>query len=143
MGKAPLIVQRDVPGFIWNRLQLAVLRECLHLLDEGVADVASIDAAVSDGLAPRWVGSGPFATADLGGIKTWATVATQLFAVLSNERGLPAALEHRAVEDGSFYSWTSVSEREVGELRARSLRENLRLIEARRHAMPPATDPST
>lgn len=140
MGKAPLIVQRDVPGFIWNRLQLAVLRECLYLLDEGVADIASIDSAVADGLAPRWVGSGPFATADLGGINTWATVATQLFQVLSNERGLPAALGERAAADRAFYSWTPESEREVGALRARSLRENLRLIEARRLAMPPAVE---
>jgi len=67
MGKLPLIVRRDVPGFIWNRLQYAMLRECLHLLEEGVADIRSIDAAVSDGLAPRWLGAGPLATADLGG----------------------------------------------------------------------------
>ena len=37
MGKAPLVAQRDVPGFIWNRIQFAVLRECLHMLETGVA----------------------------------------------------------------------------------------------------------
>ena len=61
MGKAPLVLLRDVPGFIWNRLQFAVLRECLHMLEEGVAERRRIDAAVADGLAPRWIAAGPLA----------------------------------------------------------------------------------
>jgi len=142
MGKTPLVVRKDVPGFIWNRLQLAVLRECLHLLDEGVADIGSIDAAVADGLAPRWVGSGPFATCDLGGIQTWAAVATQLFEVLSNDRGLPASLGDRAAADGAFYQWTPEREAEVAALRVDALRENMRLIAARRAAMPPPSEPA-
>jgi 3-hydroxyacyl-CoA dehydrogenase len=53
-------VRKDVPGFLWNRLQLSLLRECLHLLAEGMANVEAIDTAITDGLAPRWVATGPF-----------------------------------------------------------------------------------
>jgi 3-hydroxybutyryl-CoA dehydrogenase len=140
MGKTPLVVHRDVKGFIWNRLQLAVLREALFLLEEGVADIASIDAAVSDGLAPRWVGSGPFATADLGGIQTWAVVAGELFPVLSNEAGVPDSLRDRAECDGGFYDWSERSAEELARLRAEALRAAMQLIEQRRAAMPAATD---
>jgi 3-hydroxybutyryl-CoA dehydrogenase len=140
MGKTPLVVHRDVKGFIWNRLQLAVLREALFLLDAGVADIASIDAAVSDGLAPRWVGSGPFATADLGGIQTWAVVASELFPVLSNETGVPESLRSRAESGGGFYRWSEKSESELGRLRAETLQAAIELIERRRAAMPDPTD---
>jgi len=78
MEKLPLVLRRDYPGFIWNRLQMAMIRECVHLLDEGVADLAAIEAAVSDGLAPRWIAAGPLATSDLGGSATFRIVAEQL-----------------------------------------------------------------
>src|SRR5271165_904230 len=74
MGKSPIVAHRDVPGFVWNRLQLALLREALWLVEQGVADIATVDAAVSDGLAPRWLAAGPFATVDLGGGDTWSLV---------------------------------------------------------------------
>jgi len=140
MGKTPLLVRRDVKGFIWNRLQLAVLREALFLLDEGVADIASIDAAVADGLAPRWVGAGPFATADLGGIRTWAVVASELFPELSNEARVPEALRTRADAGAGFYRWSDDSAEELARLRAEALQAAMQLIERRRAAMPDPTD---
>jgi 3-hydroxybutyryl-CoA dehydrogenase len=138
MRKLPLVVRKDVKGFIWNRLQLAVLRESLHLLEEGVADIEAIDAAISDGLAPRWVASGPFATADLGGIHTWAIVASELFPVLSNATEVPASLRTRAESGGSFYRWTNESQAELADLRAEILRSAMTLVERRRSAMPEA-----
>ena len=114
MGKTPIVARRDVPGFVWNRLQFALLRECLHLIDEGVADAATIDAAICEGLAPRWLATGPLATADLGGIRTFATIAEQLFPVLSAAREVTPALTARE----RFYEWTPASEAAVAALRA-------------------------
>ena len=62
MGKRAIVLRHDVPGFVWNRLQAAILRESLALLENGVCDAHDIDAAVSQGLAPRWVAAGPLAT---------------------------------------------------------------------------------
>ncbi len=99
MGKTPLVLRRDAPGFVWNRIQFAVLRECLHMLDEGIADACTIDAAVADGLAPRWMGAGPLATAQLGGLETFRLVAGQLFPALGAERTVSEALGR------GFYDW--------------------------------------
>lgn len=132
MGKAPLVVREDVPGFIWNRIQFAVLRECLHMLDAGVADAAAIDAAVSDGLAPRWMAAGPLATADLGGLRTFAAVAAELFPVLSDSREVPDALTGRAAAGSAFAPWTTGGGEAVAELRARALAMGREIAERRR-----------
>jgi 3-hydroxybutyryl-CoA dehydrogenase len=83
-GKRPVLVQRDVPGFIWNRLQHALLREALWIVDNGVASPEAVDEVVRYGNARRWEHVGPFAAAALGGIGTWQRVAGELFPVLSN-----------------------------------------------------------
>ena len=79
-----MLVQRDVPGFIWNRLQHALLREALWIVDNGVATPEAVDEVVRFGNARRWEHVGPFAAAALGGIDTWQRVAGELFPVLSN-----------------------------------------------------------
>jgi 3-hydroxybutyryl-CoA dehydrogenase len=92
MGKVPIRVGRDSAGLVWNRLQFALLREALHLLEEGVADAATIDACVELGLGRRWVATGPLTTAELGGLDTFALVAGQLFPDLSAATEPPARL---------------------------------------------------
>lgn len=61
----PIVVRKETEGFVLNRLQGALLREAFELYREGVASVADIDAAVRDGLSPRWSFMGPFETIDL------------------------------------------------------------------------------
>lgn len=134
MGKAPLVVRADVPGFIWNRIQFAVLRECLHMLESGVADAADIDAAVSDGLAPRWMAAGPLATADLGGLAVFATISAQLFPHLADGHAAPAELARRADGGPAFAPWTADHADAVAALRARAL-EMGREIAARRREL--------
>ena len=67
MGKQPLILSKEIPGYIANRLQNAVFRESMHLVAEGVASVAEIDAAMKHGPGLRWAIMGPFLTFALGG----------------------------------------------------------------------------
>lgn len=132
MGRAPLVVRADVPGFIWNRIQFAVLRECLHMLETGVADADDIDAAVADGLAPRWMAAGPLATADLGGLRTFARVSAQLFPELSAGREVPAALTGPAASGGALASWTTGAGDAVAGLRAEALAMGRRIAARRR-----------
>jgi 3-hydroxybutyryl-CoA dehydrogenase len=84
LGKEPVHVQRDVPGFIWNRLQAALLRESLWLVGEGVATPETVDRVVRSGLARRYRYTGPFETIALGGVEAWTRVAERLFPRLSN-----------------------------------------------------------
>jgi 3-hydroxybutyryl-CoA dehydrogenase len=83
LGKLPIVVRRDVPGFVWNRLQFALVRECAWLVDNGVASVDEVDVAVREGLARRWRVVGPFAAIELGGAKTWQRAAANLLPELA------------------------------------------------------------
>jgi 3-hydroxybutyryl-CoA dehydrogenase len=83
LGKRPVLVDRDVPGFAWNRLQLALLREAVWLVENGVASPATVDEIVRDGLARRWRFTGPFQTAALGGAGTFERIANNLWPELS------------------------------------------------------------
>jgi 3-hydroxybutyryl-CoA dehydrogenase len=98
MGKRPVLIERDVPGFVWNRLQFAVLREALWLVDEGVASPAVIDEIVRDGLARRSRFTGPFQTAALGGVETFQRIANGLFPELS-DRHTAEGLRQAVVAD--------------------------------------------
>jgi 3-hydroxybutyryl-CoA dehydrogenase len=103
LGKQPVVVRRDVPGFLWNRLQFALLRECAWLVDAGVASADDVDRVVREGLARRWRRVGPFAAIGLGGVATWNRTAANIVPELSGDAELgdlarfaetdPAALE--------------------------------------------------
>lgn len=83
IGKSPILVEKDVPGFVWNRMQLAMLREAMWIVDNGVATPEVVDQVMRDGLARRWRYTGPFATAALGGPATFAKIADNLWPELS------------------------------------------------------------
>ncbi|MEW6583928.1 MAG: 3-hydroxyacyl-CoA dehydrogenase NAD-binding domain-containing protein, partial [Actinomycetota bacterium] len=132
MGKTALVVRRDVPGFIWNRIQFAVLRECLHMLEEGVAGAADIDAAVADGLAPRWMAAGPLATADLGGLATFARICAGLFPHLAAGTEAPAAIVDAARDGEPLQAWTRSAGADLDRLRAQALAAGARITAERR-----------
>jgi len=83
LGKRPIVVKCDVPGFVGNRIQFAVLREALHLLEKGVATVEDIDTAMTAGPGLRWAFMGPLRTADLGGLDVFNAISGYLFADLA------------------------------------------------------------
>ncbi len=88
IGKRPVVVDRDVPGFVWNRLQFALLREAVWIVENGVASPEVVDEIVREGLARRWRYTGPFATAALGGPANFARIANNLWPVISAETGI-------------------------------------------------------
>ena len=99
VDRTPIVVERDVPGFVWNRVQFAVLRECMHLLDEGVASVEDINAAIRDGYARRTAAIGPFETVDLAGLDLFQRVGSDLYPDLSNAER-PSERFDEYIEDG-------------------------------------------
>lgn len=89
-GMVPVLVHLEPEGFVFNRLQGAVLREAYCLVRDGVASPADIDRVVSSGLGRRWAVLGPFATAQLntrGGIRRHAEVMGPAYARMGAERG--------------------------------------------------------
>ena len=67
MGKEPVVLRRDIPGYIANRLSAALWREAVELVRSGVATVAEVDSAVRNGPGLRWSVMGPHMLYHLGG----------------------------------------------------------------------------
>jgi L-gulonate 3-dehydrogenase len=74
-GQTPVSLSREIPGFLLNRVQAAVLNECFNLFEQGLASADDIDKVLKDGLALRWSFMGPFETIDLNapeGVRDYA-----------------------------------------------------------------------
>jgi ketoreductase RED1 len=67
VGKDPVVLHQEVPGFVGNRLQSALFREAVHLVRSGVVDAEELDRVVTGALGPRWATGGPFLSFHLGG----------------------------------------------------------------------------
>jgi L-gulonate 3-dehydrogenase len=65
VGQVPVTLRREIPGFLLNRLQGALLQEAFRLVDQGYASMEDIDHTIKDGLGLRWSFMGPFETIDL------------------------------------------------------------------------------
>ncbi len=108
MGKRPVRVSKDVPGFLWNRMQLALLREAVWLAENGVAAPEDIDLVVRDAMARRWRQTGPFETAALGGAAIFERIAGNLWPELSNADSL-----------SGLRRWLPGEQDDLGDLRER------------------------
>jgi L-gulonate 3-dehydrogenase len=74
LQQVPIVLRREVPGFIVNRLQVALLSEAFRLVEDDVIGAVDLDRAIADGLGLRWAFMGPFETIDLnapGGIRDY------------------------------------------------------------------------
>lgn len=118
-GKRPVLLAREAPGFVANRLQTAILRESIHLVASGVATAEQIDEVVTTSLGPRWGVAGPFRIADLGGLDIFAALSAQIAPTLDSSTQAPSALTERVergdlgVKTGSgFYSYHDADELE-------------------------------
>jgi 3-hydroxybutyryl-CoA dehydrogenase len=112
IGKIPVVVEKERLGFIGNRLQLALFREALALLEDGVASVEDIDTVIHTSIGRRWSVAGVFEVFDLAGLDTVHAVATALFPDLSNATGPSPALSDLiargdlGIKSGKgFYDW--------------------------------------
>ena len=74
-GHAPIVMKRELDGFVMNRLQGALLEEAFRLVEQGYAGVEDVDVGIREGLALRWSFMGPFETIDLNapaGVRDYA-----------------------------------------------------------------------
>jgi len=90
IGKAPIRVQKDTPGFVGNRLQRALEREFFYLERIGTCSSEDLEIALKQGLGFRWSVVGPFEHADLAGVDTHSATISFLFPLLSTDAEPPA-----------------------------------------------------
>lgn len=129
--KVPVILKKDLPGFVANRLQAAVLREACFLVENGIVDAAQVDTVMKESIGMRWAFTGPFQVADYGGLDIWEKVLANLLPHLNNDSEVPLIVREKVeqkllgLKSGrGFYTYgpTDVSEplndweRKLGEL---------------------------
>ncbi len=100
LGKSPVVV-KDINGFLINRLQFAVLREALNLVDSGAATLEDVDTVMKGGLGLRYAALGPFGVADMGGLDTFEHISAYLNADLCDRKDASPLLKD-LVENGSL-----------------------------------------
>jgi len=99
--KVPVKIYQELPGFLVNRIQIAMAREILDLYEKGLASAADIDKAVRGSIGFRLASIGPLLTMDLAGVKIWLKVCENLLPQIQSSIEPPKALQ-RLVSQGHF-----------------------------------------
>jgi 5-formyl-3-hydroxy-2-methylpyridine 4-carboxylic acid 5-dehydrogenase len=127
-GHLPVIIRKDVPGFVENRVLYAVMRECLDLVEQGVIEPQDLDACVSWGIGYKLAVVGPMALLDMAGLDIYAAVGSYLNQELSNRSDVAAYITERTAQrrlgiktGGGIYDYTPEKITELQALRARKL----------------------
>jgi 3-hydroxybutyryl-CoA dehydrogenase len=83
-GKKPVLVRKDIPGFLANRIQHALMREALALIDSGIASPEDVDTAVRYSFGFRYAAAGPVLQKEISGWDSMAKAAAEIYPSLSN-----------------------------------------------------------
>ena len=122
-GKEPSLLQKDIRGFITNRIMYAMIREAFYLVENGYATVEDVDRSLRNDLGYWITFAGPFRFMDLTGIPAYLAVMKDLLPELSNETRAPASIE-KLVSEGAkgvanargFYPYTEATAQRWEEL---------------------------
>jgi 3-hydroxybutyryl-CoA dehydrogenase len=133
-GKVPVMVKRDTPGQLGNRLQMALVREAVNIVQEGIADAESVDLAAKTGFGLRLPVYGILEHQDMVGLDLGIRVVDYVTRDLNNEPGAPRLMREMlergelGVKAGKgFYDW---SQRDAAAVKARRDRFVLAFLKA-------------
>ena len=132
VGKTPVHVRRDVPGFVGNRLQHALWREAVSIVASGICDAETVDMVVKHSFGARLPVLGPLENADLVGLDLTLDIHRVILRHLESS-GEPSPLLQRHVQEHrlgmktgqGFYRWTPESQQQVRDRLANYLRATL------------------
>ena len=135
IGKYVVVLEKFLPGFLINRIQVAVMREVLFLLEEGLCGPAEIDTAFKVSSALRGIVHGPFEHMDMIGLDTVEAASKVVFPLLSNTEEVPKVIEGLVKEgklgfkgSGGFYDYPEDEKGKYQERRDRAILEEVRLF---------------
>jgi 3-hydroxybutyryl-CoA dehydrogenase len=113
MNKKPVLVKQDIAGFLANRMQHALIREALSLIDAGIASPEDVDLAVRYSFGFRFAAVGPIMQKEISGWDTTLRAGTEIYPTLSNATTVPACLAERVAQGKigmksgeGFIKWT-------------------------------------
>lgn len=133
IGKKPVVLNREALGFIGNRLQFAMLREALAIIDSGIATKEAVDATMKYALGRRLSATGPFESADLSGLDIIGNISSYLLEDLCSGNEVSPFLRKTIAEGklgtktgSGFYQWSTDSLLRINGIREDNLIEWLR-----------------
>ncbi|HLR51795.1 MAG TPA: 3-hydroxyacyl-CoA dehydrogenase family protein [Candidatus Avamphibacillus sp.] len=120
IGKSPVVLNKEITGFIVNRVQVAMLREAFHLIEAEVATAEDIDIAMKGSMGFKWAFCGPMESQDLAGLQTTEAMVGNIMKDLSNTRDVPSFLaemvengEHGIRTNQGFYKYDDHGEKAI------------------------------
>ena len=129
ISKKPVLVKKDIPGFLANRIQHALMREALSLVQEGIATPDDIDDAVRYSFGFRYAAVGPMTQKEISGWDGMANAAREIYPSLSNTSTLPPKVEQLMKEGKTgmkagegFRKWTPEEISKVSDSYSRRLK---------------------
>lgn len=112
IGKSPAVVQKEAPGFVGNRLQMALYREALAIVEAGIASPEDVDTIIHTGFGRRLSVAGVFQIFDAAGLDVTLAVADQLFPDIATSSTAPSLLREKVAQGDlgiksgrGFYDW--------------------------------------
>ncbi|VAW12413.1 hypothetical protein MNBD_BACTEROID01-227 [hydrothermal vent metagenome] len=111
-GKQPTILNYDISGLISNRLMYAMMREAMHLVEIGVADIETVDRSFRNDIGWWATLCGPFRWMDITGLPIYAKVMEGLFPDLCNTDKVPALIKEKVDSKSKFYDYQENEEKE-------------------------------
>ena len=132
IGKTPVHVKKDVPGFVGNRLQHALWREAISLVERGICDAETVDTVVKSSFGLRLAVLGPLENVDLVGADLTLAIHQSVLADIESRPG-PSPLLETMVSNGQlgmksgagFYAWTAEKQAQLRSTVMQHLRRSL------------------
>ena len=131
----PVIVRKDVPGFLANRIQAALIREVWHILEREIATHEDVDKAVMYGFGCRFLAAGPVMQKEISGLDVTYSANTSVFSDLSNADKPPSFLGDKVkrgeigMKSGKgFWHWDQASIRETRERYMQKLKSSIKVL---------------
>lgn len=127
LGLLPVVVQKDVPGFVENRILYAIMRESVELVEQGVIDAEGLDTCVSWGIGYKLAVIGPMALLDMAGLDIYQAVGSYLNRDLCNRSDVATFVTSRTAAGklgmktgGGIFNYTP---EKIGQLRQERARK--------------------
>ena len=137
MSLLPVVVKKDVPGFVENRILYALLRECVDLVENGVIDAEGLDTCVSWGIGYKLSVIGPMALLDMAGLDIYQAVGSYLNKDLCNRSDVAGYVTERTSAGklgmktgGGIFAYTPEQVNELRTKRAKKLVAVRKALEA-------------
>lgn len=131
--KKPIKIEKEIAGFVGNRLQFALFREAQYLYNEGIATKEDIDAAVKYSIGRRLSVTGPLLSADMTGLDVVRDICNYLFADLSDEKQVGEQIESLVANNAlgyktgkGYYEWSESFSNEINAAREQTLIDHLK-----------------